>query len=98
VGGAVYWGGEDSKARRLCGRNDGGEEESCRARDRHRRAGRGKRSVDHGLGAVGADLEETMSVPRPLFGLATLPVSETKSALLLMIERAQLEILYRHPR
>ena len=54
--------------------------------------------MDRGLGAVGAGLEETMSAPRPLFGLATLPVSETKSALLLLIERAQLEILYRHPR
>jgi hypothetical protein len=45
-----------------------------------------------------ARLEETMSVPRPLFGPATLPVSETKSALQQLIERAQLEILYRHPR
>jgi hypothetical protein len=48
--------------------------------------------------AVGAHLEETMPVPRPLFGPATLTVSETKSALLQLIERAQLEILYRHPR
>jgi hypothetical protein len=91
-------GWEDSKARVLCGRNDCGEEENCRTRDRHRRAGRGKRSVDHGLGAVGPHLEETMPVPRPLFGPATLPVSETKSALQKLIERAQLEILYRHPR
>jgi hypothetical protein len=35
---------------------------------------------------------------RPLFGPATLPVSETKSALQQLIERVQLEILYRHPR
>jgi hypothetical protein len=39
-----------------------------------------------------------MPLPRPLFGLATLTVNETKSALLQHIERAQLEILYRHPR
>jgi hypothetical protein len=39
-----------------------------------------------------------MPVPRPLFGLATLMVSQTKSALLQLIERPQLEILYRHPR
>ena len=48
--------------------------------------------------AEGAYLEETMPVPRPLFGPSTLAVSETKSALLQLIERAQLEILYRHPR
>jgi hypothetical protein len=89
---------EDSRARLLCGRKDGDEEENCRARDRHCRAGRGKQSVDHGLGAVGAHLEESMPFPRPLFGPATLPVSETKSALVQLIERAQLEILYRHPR
>ena len=54
-----------------------------------------------GLGtdrAVGAHLEETMPVPRPLFGPTTLKVNETKSDLQQMIERAQLEILYRHPR
>lgn len=39
-----------------------------------------------------------MPIPRPLFGPSTLTVSETKSALLQLIERAQLEILYRHPR
>ena len=39
-----------------------------------------------------------MPVPRPLFGPATLAVSEAKSDLLQLIERAQLEILYRHPR
>lgn len=39
-----------------------------------------------------------MPVPRPLFGPATLTVSETKSAVLQLIERAQLEILYRHPK
>jgi hypothetical protein len=39
-----------------------------------------------------------MPVPRPLFGPATLTVSETKSALLQLIEQAQLEILYRQPR
>ena len=38
------------------------------------------------------------TVPRPLFGPATLMVSGTKSTLLQLIERAQLEILYRHPR
>ena len=54
--------------------------------------------VADGRRAVGARLEETMPVPRPLFGPATLRVSETKSALLQLIERAQLEILYRHPR
>jgi len=54
-----------------------------------------------GLGidrAVGAHLEETMPVPRPLFGPTTLKVNETKSDLQQLIERAQLEILYRHPR
>ena len=39
-----------------------------------------------------------MPVPRPLFGAATLTASETKSAQLQLIERAQLEILYRYPR
>jgi hypothetical protein len=39
-----------------------------------------------------------MPVLRPLFGLSTLRVSETKSELLQLIERAQLELLYRHPR
>jgi hypothetical protein len=40
-----------------------------------------------------------MPVPRPLFGPSTLRVREAKSDLLLLIERAQLEILYRaHPR
>jgi hypothetical protein len=39
-----------------------------------------------------------MPVPRHLFGPATLRVSETKSALLQLIERVQLEILHRHPR
>jgi len=39
-----------------------------------------------------------MPIPRPLFGPATLTVSETKSALLQLIERVQLEILHRHPR
>jgi hypothetical protein len=39
-----------------------------------------------------------MAVPRPLFGPTTLTVIETKSALLQLIERAQLELLYRHPR
>jgi hypothetical protein len=39
-----------------------------------------------------------MPIPRPLLGPATLTVSETKSALLRLIERAQLEILYRYPR
>ena len=48
--------------------------------------------------AEGAHLEETMPVPRSLFGPATLAVSEVKSDLLRLIERAQLEILYRHPR
>jgi hypothetical protein len=48
--------------------------------------------------AVGAHLEETMPVPRPLFGPTTLKVNETKSDLQQLIERAQLEILYRHPR
>ena len=48
--------------------------------------------------AVGVRLEETKPAPCPLFGLSTLPVSETKSDLLQLIERAQLEILYRHPR
>jgi hypothetical protein len=38
-----------------------------------------------------------MPAPRPIFGPTTLKVSETKSDLLQMIERAQLEILYRHP-
>jgi len=47
--------------------------------------------------AVGAHLE-TMPVPRPLFGPTTLKVNETKSDLQQLIERAQLEILYRHPR
>jgi hypothetical protein len=48
--------------------------------------------------AVGAPSEEPMPVPRPLFGPATLKVNETKSDLQQLIERAQLEILYRHPR
>jgi hypothetical protein len=39
-----------------------------------------------------------MPVPRPLFGPTTLKVNETKSDLQQLIERAQLEILYRHPR
>jgi hypothetical protein len=39
-----------------------------------------------------------MPIPRPCFGPTTLKVSERKSDLLLLIERAQLEILYRHPR
>jgi hypothetical protein len=39
-----------------------------------------------------------MPASRPLIGLSTLKVSETKSDLLQLIERAQLEILYRHPR
>jgi hypothetical protein len=39
-----------------------------------------------------------MPAPRPLFGLSTLKVSEKKSDLLQLIERAQFEILYRHPR
>jgi hypothetical protein len=39
-----------------------------------------------------------MPVPRPLFGPTTLKPSETKSDLLRLIERAQLEILYRHAR
>jgi len=39
-----------------------------------------------------------MPAPRPVFGPTTLKVNETKSDLLQMIERAQLEILYRHPR
>jgi hypothetical protein len=39
-----------------------------------------------------------MRVLRPLFGPSTLKVSETKSDLLQLIERAQLEILYRQPR
>jgi len=39
-----------------------------------------------------------MPFPRPLFGPTTLTVSETKSDLQQMIERAQLEILYRQPR
>jgi hypothetical protein len=39
-----------------------------------------------------------MPVPRLLLGPSTLKVSETKSDLLQLIERAQLEILYRHPR
>jgi hypothetical protein len=38
-----------------------------------------------------------MPVPRRLFGPTTLRVSEQKSDLLQLIERAQLEILYRHP-
>jgi hypothetical protein len=38
-----------------------------------------------------------MPNPRPVFGLTTLKVSETKSDLLRLIERAQLEILYRQP-
>jgi len=38
-----------------------------------------------------------MSNPRPVFGPTTLRVSETKSDLLRLIERAQLEILYRQP-
>ena len=38
-----------------------------------------------------------MPVPRPIFGPTTLKVSETKSDLLRLIERAQLEILYRQP-
>jgi hypothetical protein len=37
-----------------------------------------------------------MPVPRPIFGPTTLKVSETKSDLLRLIERAQLDILYRH--
>ena len=48
--------------------------------------------------AVAVHLEETMPAPRPLFGLSTVKVSEAKSDLLQLIERAQLEILYRHPR
>ena len=47
---------------------------------------------------MGTRSEETMPVSRALFGPATLPVSETKSGLLELIQRAQLEILYRHPR
>jgi hypothetical protein len=39
-----------------------------------------------------------MPIPRPCFGPTTLKVSERKSDLLQLIERAQLEILYRHPR
>jgi hypothetical protein len=39
-----------------------------------------------------------MPVPRPCFGPSTLKVSETKSDLQQLIERAQLEILYRHPK
>jgi len=39
-----------------------------------------------------------MPAPRPRFGLATLKPSETKSDLLRLIERVQLEILYRHSR
>lgn len=39
-----------------------------------------------------------MPVQRSPFGPATLTVSGTKSALQQLIERAQLEILYRHPR
>ena len=39
-----------------------------------------------------------MPVLRPLFRPSTLKVSETKSDLLQLIERAQLEILYRHSR
>jgi hypothetical protein len=43
-------------------------------------------------------MRKKMPAPRSLFGLSTLKVSETKSDLLRLIERAQLEILYRHPR
>jgi len=38
-----------------------------------------------------------MPVARPLFGPTTVKVNETKSDLQQLIERAQLEILYRHP-
>lgn len=48
--------------------------------------------------AVGAHLEDDMPVSRPRFGPTTLKASDTKSDLLQLIERAQLEILYRHPR
>jgi hypothetical protein len=55
-------------------------------------------AAENDRGAVGVRLDETRPAPRPLFGLSTLKVSETKSDLLQLIERAQLEILYRHPR
>jgi len=38
-----------------------------------------------------------MPTPRPVFGPTTFKVSEAKSELLRLIERAQLEILYRQP-
>jgi hypothetical protein len=38
-----------------------------------------------------------MPAPRPQLGPSTLRVTEPKSELLKLIERAQLEILYRHP-
>ena len=38
-----------------------------------------------------------MPAPHPILGPTTLKVTETKSDLLRMIERAQLEILYRRP-
>jgi hypothetical protein len=39
-----------------------------------------------------------MPAPRLLFGPTTLRVTEPKSDLVQLIERAQLEILYRDPR
>jgi hypothetical protein len=53
-------------------------------------------TAGHNRGAVVTG-EHDMPAPRPIFGPTTLKVSETKSDLLQMIERAQLEILYRHP-
>jgi hypothetical protein len=82
---------QELRGRLLCGRTDGNEEDNRGTRDRHRGDARGKRRVR-------AHLEETMPAPRPLFGPATLKPSETKSDLLRLIERVQLEILYRHSR
>jgi len=96
AGAAVYWDGK-TQGQLLSGGNDGDEEENRGTRDRHRddcavHAARNDRR------APGADLGESMPARRPLFGPATLTVSGAKSALLQLIERAQLEILYRHPR
>ena len=96
AGAAVYWGGK-TYGQLLSGGNDGDEEEDRGTGDRHRgdcaaHAARADRRV------LGSHLGETMPVQRSPFGPATLTVSGTKSALQQLIERAQLEILYRHPR